>query len=134
MTTGSPRHQAQPLELRDLVQLMHPVRVPDDGDRPAVAVTVELVGLERHNGLVDRGRKMAVRPDRGKDMTAIQSEAHRLHRGQRIAGIDDPAQRCRFQQVQALKHRDRPQIGYGIHNRRSIVSGATFPRDVGPLT
>jgi signal transduction histidine kinase len=67
---------------------------------------VEIVRLERHHRVLHRRGELAARIGPDHDVPAVKREVHQLHRGECLPGIDDAADRCRGEQLEALTRRE----------------------------
>src|ERR1700722_9151563 len=98
-----PRRQRGPLQAAGLLAVGDRPRLPDNGHAPAnVSAEVHAVGLERDDGPAGRGGELAlgVRPD--NDVAIDEREVDKLDCGQRLPGIDDPADGDQAHQSHAL--------------------------------
>ena len=122
------------LQAADLLAVGYRARLPDDGHAPAgVPVDVHGVGLERDDSAASRGRELSLgtRPD--DDVAVDEREVDELDRGQRLPGIDDPADGHRAHQPHALIRRqlfERQAIG--IHDKQDARRRPARPRVQGP--
>lgn len=89
-----PGPQAHRGEFSDLCRIIHGLSVADDGDRPVFAAFAELVGLERHDGLVDGCRQSMAPTDGGDNSMGVEDEPDRLDGRQCLLGVHDPAHEC----------------------------------------